>query len=251
MSLLSGLTTDSNIQNETDNVGGGGVLETGLYRSTITLPYLTKSKGGALGLNIHFKNDDGREFRQTLWVASGDAKGNKNYYENKQGDRKYLPGFLHADAICLLTVGKGIAEMDTEMKVVNVYSPEAGAEVPTQVEVLTDLIGQEVLIGLQKQTVDKNIQNDAGQYVPSGETREENEIDKIFRASDGFTTAEIRAKADTATFVDTWKEKWEGKTRDRTSAKQGGNGGAQAGAPARAAANSGGAAPAPRTSLFG
>lgn len=249
MSLLKGLTTDTEIQNETDSVGGGGVLETGLYKSTITLPYLNKSKGGALGLNIHFKNEDGREFRQTLWMASGDAKGNKNYYENKQGDRKYLPGFLHADAICLLTMGKGVAEMDTEMKVVNVYSPEAGAEVPTQVEVLTDLIGQEILVGLQKQISDKNIKNDQGIYVPSGETREENEIDKIFRATDGMTTAEIRAKAEEASFVATWKEKWEGKTRDRSTGAKGNAG--QAGAPARAAANSGGAAPAPRTSLFG
>jgi hypothetical protein len=231
MSLLAGLTTSKEINNEADNLGAGVVLETDLYESTITMAFLNKSKNGALGLNLHFKNADNREFRQTLWIASGDAKGNKNYYENKQGEKNYLPGFLHADAICLLTNGKGIAEMDTENKVVNVYSPEDKAEMPTQVEVLVDLLNEEIIIGLQKQVSDKNIQNDDGVYVPSGETREENEIDKIFRAKDGMTTAEIRAGAKEAKFVHSWKEKWEGKTRDRST--KGAGGGARSGAPAR------------------
>jgi len=247
--LLSGLTVDNSIQNETDSVGGGGVLESGVYKSTITMAFLQKSKGGALGLNLHFKNEDGREYRQTLWVTSGDAKGNKNYYENKQGEKRYLPGFLHADAICLLTVGQGLASMDTEDKVVSVYSPEAGAEVPTQVPVLMDLLGQQIGVGLQKQVVDKRQKADDGSYQPTGETREENEVDKIFRAEDGFTVAELRANAEEAAFIHTWKEKFEGKTRDRTS-KQGS--GAQAGAPQRPAATgqaSGGAAK-PRQSLF-
>lgn len=246
MSLLSGLTTDESINNEKDTLGGGGALDTDLYKSTITMAYLNKSKGGALGLNIHFKTDQGREFRQTLWISSGDAKGNKNYYENKQGERNYLPGFLHADAICLLTLQKGITEMDTEEKVVNVYSPEAQAEVPTKVECLVDLINEEVVVALQKQIVDKRQKADDGSYQPTGETREENEIDKIFRASDGMTTAEIRAKAEEATFVHSWKEKWQGKTRDRST---GAAGGAKAGAPKAAGAAAGGTSK-PRQSLF-
>ena len=247
MSLLAGLTTSEEINNETDSVGGGGVLDTDLYTSRITMAYLDKSKGGAIGLNVHFETADKRNFKQTLWVASGDAKGNKNYYENKQGEKNYLPGFLHADAICLLTVGKGLAQMDTETKVVNIYSFEAKADVPTQVEVLVDLLNQEIMVGLQKQLVDKKTKGDNGQYVPTGDTREENEIDKIFRATDGFTTAEIRAKADEAKFVHTWKEKNEGKVRDRTD-KSGGQSGAPRPAGGGQAAASGGAKP--RQSLF-
>lgn len=244
MSLLSNLTTDETINNETDSVGGGGPLETGIYKSKITMAYLNKSKGGALGLNLHFKTEDNQEFRQTLWVTSGDAKGNKNYYENKKGEKNYLPGYIHADALCLLTVGTGLPAMDTEQKVVNVYSPEAGAEVPTKVEVLVDLIDQEALVALQKQLVDKRAQGDDGQYHPTGETREENEIDKIFRAKDGMTTAEIRAEREEASFIDTWKEKWDGKTRDRTTKQANGT----AGAPRQAAGAQGGAKT--RKSLF-
>lgn len=250
MSLLSGLATSEEIQNEKDTVGGGGVLESGLYKSTITLPYLSKSAGGALALNVHFKTETGQEFRQQLWIASGNAKGNKNYYENKQGEKNYLPGFIHADALCLLTLGRGIAEMDTETKVVNLYSFEAKAEVPTQVEVITDLIGQEIMIGLQKQSVDKNVKNPStGVYEPTGESRDVNEIDKVFRAKDGMTTAEIRAKVEEATFYKTWEDKFTGKTLDRTTKGAGGNTGTP-GAPA-AQGNQAAAAGRPTSSLFG
>ena len=245
MSLLSALTTDNTIEDEKDVVGGGSrVRESALYPMKIVLAYLNKSAGGALSLNLTFKDDEG-EVRQQLWMTSGTAKGGKNYYE-RDGKRNYLPGFLHANALCLLTVGKEISQLDTEDKVVNLYSYEAKAEVPTKVDMVMDLLDQEVLVGLIKQTVDKNVKNDAGVYVPSGETREENEVDKIFRASDRMTTAEIRAEATEASFVNLWDQKWTGKVKDKST--KGATG--VAGAPQQAAA----AAPAanrPKTSLFG
>lgn len=244
MSLLANLASNDEIADEIDSVGGSRTLESGLYPCTVTLAFLQKSQGGALGLNLHL-DSDGREIRQTLWVTSGDAKGNKNYYSDKKGDKKYLPGFNHANSLCLLTVGKEIAQLETEEKTVKLYNKDAGAEVPTKVDMLTDLIGQEVLVGLVKQTVDKTAKNDAGVYVPTGETREENEIDKLFRASDRKTTAEIRAQADEATFADTWAKKWDGVTKDKTTK----NTGSAAGAPKGA----GVAQPSkkPTTSLFG
>lgn len=247
MSLLSGLTVDNDIKQEQDVIGGFGPLESNIYESTITMAFLQKSRSGALGFHVHFETDDKKTYRQTLYVTSGDAKGNKNYYVNQKGEKHYLPGFDHADAMCLLTVGKGLAEMDTEDKVVNVYSPEAGKEVPTTVPVLTELLGKKVLVGLKKQIEDKRAKNpNTNQYEPTGETRESNEIDKIFRAEDGFTTAEIRAQADKAAFVHTWKEKWEGKTHDKSTKSAGGSG-AQSGAPGQANAGGG---QAPRKSLF-
>lgn len=249
MSLLSGLTIDKSIQTETDVLGGGGALESGLYKATVTLAYLQKSKGGALGLVTHFKTDQGREFRETLWITSGDAKGNKNYYE-KDGEKKYLPGFIIADALCLLTVGSSIAAMDTEQKVVNVYSYDAKAEVPTKVDMLVGLLGQEIIVGLLKQTVDKNVKNDQGAYVPSGETRDENTIDKLFRARDNMTTAEIRAQVQEASFYKAWEEKNAGKTRDRST--KGATGAARPGAPTMGGAAAGAPAAArPTNSLFG
>lgn len=240
MSLLSNLSTDEKIASEKDSVGGGSyLLESGCYNASVAMAYITKSKGGALGLVLTLKTTEGKEVRQTLWMTSGTDKGCKNYYE-KDGEKFYLPGFNHANSLALLTVGKEISQLDTETKVVNVYSPEAKAEVPTKVEVVMDLLGKDIIVGVIKQIVDKNVKDASGAYVPSGETREENEIDKLFRARDRMTTAEIRAQATEAKFIDTWIEKWAGKTRDKSKGTSG-----TAGAPKAAAA-----AKKPTTSLF-
>lgn len=247
MSLLSNLSTDSAIADEKDVIGGNsGPLDSGIYHCTVAMAHINKSAGGALGLVLTLKTESGKEVRQTLWMTSGTAKGCKNYYE-KDGEKHYLPGFIHANALALLATGKEISQLDTETKVINLYSPEAKAEVPTKVEAVMDLIGKDIVAGIIKQTVDKTKKNEAtGVYEPTGETREENEIDKFFRAKDRMTTAEIRAQAEEATFVTNWETKWAGKVRDRAK-------GAAAGLPG--VPKLGAAAPAatkkPTSSLFG
>jgi len=224
MSLLSTLTSDTSIATEKDSLGAGAApLESGLYPCIVTMAYLNKAASGALGLVINMRAPDNHDVRQTLWMTSGTAKGAKNYYE-KDGEKHFLPGFNHANSLCLLTTDKEVSAMDTEIKVVKVYSPEAKAEVPTKVEVLMDLLGKEILVGLIKQKVDKTVKNDAGFYMPTGETRDENEIDKLFRAADRMTTAEIRAKAEEADFVNTWEAKWAGKTKDKSKGVTTGSG---------------------------
>ena len=100
------------------------------------------------------------------------------------------------------------------------YSPDAKAEVPTKVDMLMDLVGQSIYAGVIKQLVDKTKKDEAtGVYHPTGESREENEIDKFFRARDKMTTAEIRAKATEATFATTWAEKFTDTVKDKTSKK--------------------------------
>lgn len=248
MSLLANLATDSTIADEKDSIGGSGPLDSGLYNCTVSMAHITKSAGGAMGLVLTLKTAEGKEVRQTLWMTSGTAKGCKNFYE-KDGEKHYLPGFLAANALCLLTVGKEVSQMDTETKVINLYSPEAKSEVPTKVEVLMDLLGQEIIAGVIKQTVDKTKKNEAtGQYEATGETRDENEIDKFFRAKDRMTTAEIRAQAEEATFINSWDQKWTGKVKDRAK-------GAAAGLPGvpklGSAPSAAAATKKPTTSLFG
>lgn len=249
MSLLKALTTDTTIAAEKDSVGGGsGPVESGLYPVTIGMAYLQKSKGGALGLFLTLVTEDKKEIRQTLYVTSGDAKGNKNYYE-KDGEKFYLPGFNVANSLALLTLGKEISELDTEDKVINLYSFDAKAEIPTKVPVIMDLLNQEIIVGIIRQTVDKNVKNDAtGLYEANGETRDENEIDKFFRAKDKMTTAEIRAQATEPAFYTTWGTKHTGVTRNKAKGAVAGAGGT-AGAPK---ANGAGAVTAkPGKSLFG
>ncbi len=253
MNMLATLTSDSDIADERDSLGGSRLLESGLYGLKVVWAYLQKADSGALALVVNLKSADGKqELRQSFWMTGGTAKGCKNYYE-KDGQKNYLPGFIMANALCLLTVGKEISQLATETKVIPVYNKEAKAEVPTKVEMLTDLLGQEILAGVIKQTVDKTKKNEAtGAYEPTGETREENEVDKFFRAKDRMTTAEIRAQAAEPAFAAAWEDKWKGKTRDKTSKVSGTQAGV-AGLPgAKAAGISKAAGTAkPATSLFG
>ena len=244
MSLLSGLTTSNDIAAEKDSVGGGFVLDSNVYNFTIKLAYLQKAASDALSLVVHLTTEDNKDVRQQFWMTSGKEKGCKNYYVDKKGDKQYLPGFNMANSLCLLTVGKEVSQMKTETKVVNLYNAEAKAEVPTNVEMLTELLGKQVLGGLIKQVVDKTAKDAAGNYQPTGETREENELDKLFRERDGKTTAEILAQAPEAVFIETWKKKWVGQVKDKSTKTAG-----TAGAPKAAGAAATGTAK-PQNSLF-
>lgn len=233
MSLLANLNTDSTIADEKDSIGGSRVRESGLYPLNIALAYITKSEGGAMALNLSLKDDDG-EVRQQLWMTSGTAKGGNNYYIDKKGDKQYLPGFNMANSLALLTLGKEISTLDTEDKVINLYNFETKGDVPTKVAMVVDLLGKDILVGLIKQTVDINKKDDAtGEYKASGEVRDENEIDKLFRAEDRMTSSEIRAQATEAVFADTWEAKWKGQTKNKA---KGAAAGGTAGAPKTGAA---------------
>lgn len=248
MSLLATLSTSQDITEAKDSVGSSGPVESGLYESSIALAYLTKAASGALALNLSLKIAGNREVRQQLYITSGDAKGNKNYYEKDDGEKRYLPGFELANHLALLTCDKELSQLSTETKVVNLYNFDAKAEVPTKVEMVMDLLNKEIIAGIIKQTVDKNVKNDAtGEYVPSGETREENEIDKFFHTGTKKTVAELKAKVAEATFIHTWEAKWAGKTRNKAKGASGTAGAPKAGGVAKPAA----AANKPTTSLFG
>ncbi len=240
MSILSSLKTDDSIQEDKDTLGGGyRPLESGLYDLTIESAYIGASQGGAVSLNIVAKTEDQQTVRQTLWMTSGKAKGCKNYYEDANGNRKYLPGFTAANNLCLLTVGKEIGDLEPEEKVINMYDYDAKKELPTKVQMIVELIGQEITAGVVKQTVDKNVKDGNGNYVPSGETRDENEISKFFRKRDGMTVAEIKAQAEEAVFKTQWAEKNTGVTINKAKGLSGAVGVPQAAS-----------APKPAKSLF-
>ena len=117
MSLLKNLETKAGVEGEKDILGGGGALDSGLYDLTVKVAYVTTSSGGALALNTIF-DYNGKEVRQQFWMTSGNDKGNKNTY-TKDNKEHYLPGFLTANSLALLTVGKEISQLDLEEKTIN------------------------------------------------------------------------------------------------------------------------------------
>lgn len=239
MSKLSNIQLGDDIKDGGDFLGGGRTLESGLYDLTIVHAYISTAESGAMALNIACKTGDSNQLlKQTFWITNSTAKGGVPYFTDKKTmEKKYLPGFVLADNLCLLTVGKHINGLDTEVKVINLYSSKDQKEVPTQVDMVIDLLGKTITAGVIKQTVNKTKKNDStGAYEPTGETRQENEIDKFFRTRDGMTVTEIKAKATEPKFKMAWAEKWEGQVRDKSGGAA--VGGAANGAPQRSAAAS-------------
>lgn len=93
-------------------------------------------------------------------------------------------------------------------------------EVPTEVPMLTAMIGKTVKLGILKEKVFKQTKDNSGNYVDTDETREQNSINKVFSAKDNRTVNEVRAEIDSAQFMNDWLEKWEGQVSDKTANKK-------------------------------
>lgn len=242
MAILDALKTDVTIQEDNDSVGGFSALESDVYSFTIERAFVTLAASKAMALNVHMVTPNKEKLRTQFYMTSGEAKGCKNFYISKRdGSKHYLPGFNQANALCLLTVGKEVSVMSTEKKTINLYDPAQKKEVPTEVDMIMDLIGKQIFAGVIKQIVDKRAKDpNTGEYLPTSETRVENEVDKFFRAKDKLTVVEIKAQKTEVEFMTTWSDTWKGKTKDKTSKT-----GVVKGAPKRETGKQ-----APATSLF-
>ena len=226
MTTLAVLAMHDAVEVDTDVISSGTsyLMESGIHTLKIDNAYLELSKGGAYSLVMNATNPEGQRIRQQFWMTSGTAKGCKNTYTDKQGNEKYLPGFTMANGLAVLATGKPIGEIATEEKVIKIYNRDAGGEAPTTVKMFTDLVGTTVKAAIFKQTVDRTALNSAtGTYEPTGETRDENEVVKFFRAADNFTLAELAAKAKDpsvqAVHHDQWAEKNTGNTLNKAKGK--------------------------------
>lgn len=231
MSLFANLTTEGHEEKE-DRIGGFAVFNTNIYPIKVLKAYMGKSDGGAMSITI-VADMDGREFTSTQWVTN---KKGENFFHPKDKNgkpntskRNSLPGFTIIDDLCLVTTGKPLAEQDTEEKVIRLYNREEQKELPTPVVMLVDLIDTEAYFAVFKNIVSKNEKNEAGVYVPTAETREENEIDKVFHNPSKVTVKEAKVAAEAGVqaqpdFYTAWLEKnynaeEPGKPRDRRAAE--------------------------------
>lgn len=237
--MFENLKMSSDVEAQVDRLGGSYVVDTDVYEMTVDMAYVEPADSGALGLHITLVNPEST-IRQTLWMTSGTAKGGKNYSE-KNGKKRYLQGFLNANDLCLMTIDKPVAELTTEEKVINVYDFNERKEVPQAKQVATELLNKTIKVGIVRQVVDKNAKGADGQYHPTGETREENDIDKFFHNPTGLTVVEAQSGMKEGVFIHQWLEKNKGVTRQRATGAAGGATGASTGAAAAQAAVAAGA----------
>lgn len=227
MGMFADLKTDD-VEESKDRLGGFSIFATNAYDTTIKLAYAGASASGAKFVSFVF-DIGGQEYKETIYVTT--REGNPFYMgKGDDSNKKFpLPGFTTVDDICLLASGFALADQDTEEKVVKIYDFDAKEERPTTVPVLMGLVGKNIKLGIQCAKVFKQKKGDDGKYHDTAETREENEIDKIFHAETGRTVNEYRHEVPTAEFLPAWLKKNEGKTRDKTRGKAGASGPGAAG----------------------
>lgn len=204
------LSTDG-LEEVRDSLGGGGAIDSDSYTGIIKLAYAGASSSGARFLAIHL-DLNGREYRETLYVTN---RQGQNYYE-KGGKKIPLPGFTVANDMALLTTGYPLSNQTIEEKVVSLYNFEERKEIPTKVQAVTSMMGKKITVGILKSIVDKTKKNEqTGMYEPTGETREENNIDKVFHAETKKTVSEFTNNVEKAEFHDKWVEKNKGQVRNK------------------------------------
>lgn len=220
------------VEKAKDVLGGSFVKESDIYDATIKYAYGFQSKGEALGIQFEFELADGGTLRQQIYYTSGKDKGQKVYSE-KDGVRKPLAGFTTCDNIAKIVTGKELKLLgDTvEKKVISAYDFDKKENVDKAVEMVMGLVGGKVKIGVLKQLVDKNVEKTPGNWVPSGETREENEINAVFHPEKLLTVAEAEAGKSEPAFHAAWLEKNKGKTINKAKGAKAGTGGGTSGRP--------------------
>lgn len=164
---------------EDDFLGGGGALESDIYTATIKTAYIGKAQSSDARNVTLLLDVNGREVRQQIWVSN--RNGDVTYKDKKTGDPKNLPGFNQVNSLCMLVCSKEMGEMAVEELTVKLYDHDAKKELPQAVDCFSELHGEKIQIALQKQTVDKTaLDQNSGTYLPTGETRDINEIVKFF-----------------------------------------------------------------------
>lgn len=212
MNFLSNLNYQDNIQEEKDTLGGNfKTPDSGIYEAMIKYAYLSQAQSGAGAVNFEF-DLEGMTHRETMYVTS---RNGVNYYE-KDGQRHYLPSFLNADAIALFATSKPLAEQTTQPKVIKLYDFNQKKEVPTEVPMLTELLGKKVKLGIIKEKSFKQAKDSSGNYVNTDEIREHASVSKVFSPTDNRTTSEVRAGKTEAEFYTQWLDKWQDQIKDNT-----------------------------------
>lgn len=239
---MFGNMTADNLEQAEDRLGGFQPLNTDAYDGTVKALYAGASESGAQNLTL-IADLGGREYRETIYFTN---RSGENFYTTKNNKKAPLPGFTLVDHICLVTTGAPLCEQETEEKTVKVYDAEARAEVPKQVQMLTAALGQPITLAILRILENKSQKNSDGKYEDIAETREVNQIDKVFDTESRMTVVEAENQAEEATFYSAWVEKNRGETRDRRTIRDGEAG--QSGNPAAGAGSNTGAGG--RPSLF-
>lgn len=183
-------------------------LDSGVYPAKIRVAYLDSYASGAIfvALDAVVTKEDGKEVPYKERICISNKEGSLTYTA-KDGKVRPLPGYMTIDALCQAGTGTEFSGMSTEMKKIKVWNAATRQEEPADREVLMDLVGVKLELGILEEKEDH--------YANAGETILRNKIAKVF-TEEGKTISETRAKLE-GVYKETWNEKYKGNVIDRTS----------------------------------
>lgn len=221
------------MQRAKDTLGGFGRLPTDIYVGKIKQAYFVDSEVSesqsvvlTVGLTENFAGDEvDREYTERCLITNKDGDA---FFE-KNGHKVPLQGFTIIDDICQILTEASLTEQETETKKIKIRDRTSGEDIPTPVEVLIDIIGEEIALAIQHKRENKREKDSKGNYQPKPEPVELNSIVKVFSADDFSTLLELEEEKD-PTFAEKWMERYHGKMYDTYKESVGG---AKVGRPSR------------------
>lgn len=201
MSMFAGLEetpAELDVDKVEDTVGGGfeKIETTGMYEFTIKKAWADKSEGGAFNINLQLETDKGARLNLTEYITSGTAKGCKNYYIDKKGNKQFLPSYIKISQLDSL-LGFSRTYPKTELATVMIYDYNEKKEVPQEKEIVKEWIGKQIKALVVKKIEDK--------YSNPSESRTVFEVDYFLDFNTGKTRNEIVSGS--SGFAKKWLEK--------------------------------------------
>jgi hypothetical protein len=221
MSLFSNLERKQSVEKPVDSLGGFQTLKSNVYDAVIAMAYVSKSAGGSQFIEFEFKLPEGKTHKETVYVTSGDSKGNKYTYE-RNGKEFYLPGYILADEICAVATEQLLSQQDSDVRLVEVYDFDTKGKVQKEFPILIDLIGKKLQIAIME--VKENKKEKVGnKWENTSEVKTSNQIDKAFN-TEGLTTIELMDGETMPIHKEKWSDKNKGNVKDNYKEVAGGSG---------------------------
>ena len=198
MSIFEDIEVSADVaEDQTVRESQAWLKESGAYKAEVAMFRFGKSSGGANFFQIDLKTDEGKISFGPEYFTSGDAKDNRSYYTDKDGNKKDLPGLNKLKAISRAIVGDQQAWQKAEEAIVPIYDFNAKTEVDQKVPVFKAAVGQKIGILVQRVLEDATALNTAsGKYEPNGKTKAVMDIVAWVDTETNQTRSELEAGKD-------------------------------------------------------
>ena len=192
MGMFSGIDQSVKVEVEEESLGGSGyVKDSGVYNFIIQMAYGGQSAGGAYFIDLKLKTENGQSMNVREYITSGEAKGTRPYYLDKDGKQRPLPGYSKMNALDVLLTGNVEQYPNTVTKEIPLWNKEAEKEVPTKAEVVTEWVGKPITALVRCVREFKQVKNETtGKWVNGSETKDFGEVMHFIDPITGQTRSE-------------------------------------------------------------